>query len=459
MELAPLVVTGTTMALTSLNAYLLRRQSGRLQMLEKRSEIGTHQIENILREKDEVVTYIYKLYNIASELDQILSTIVSPSYQPVSDHQGLMRTAAFYVYYEHDASAWIDAYHRNANHVMGCKPRFHVRYSLHADVNSYIYAISQLFRWIEIKKTNRTAIHAFHTGPLHIAVDNLSRFLHGTSERRLRVALLRQKGIGQNLKPRRSEDDDDAVVKEEFMNSEVFYARLCAWKELVPRSEKCGGGTGSLPQRKQKKKRASSDILVLSTSDTFAYLIRSRATKHVLLRHYEFNNHFYALHQDINDLFVAVQKEKDIFNTHDYTALLIFILTRVLRKCMRCFHFCNRVTIRALRNLHREAYNKSRRENRLHPLVQVRFLNMIRHRRYRQELLTAMRYIQSYAVGGIKRLTQRLQAVYRPLLFEAFLSKDYCELCDFIGMIRNLIAETDRMIQADLLFREQFMKT
>ena len=238
MEVLPVVLASGTGILTTLNAYFLKKQSSRLKMIERKSKIGIEEIRKLILEKDEVVGYIYKLYNIATELDQIISSILSLDYTPSSKMKDTNRQSTFYIYYKQDYQKWLQQYsflynqHQSISDVeekIDCNSKFELEYCLHPDVNAYVYSMSLLLWWTELKKTNRTAIHAFHSGPLHIAVENISRFLHSTIDYQLRIPLIRQKGIGQQIEKYNSNQS------EEIMTSEYFFNLISRWKNPLPK--------------------------------------------------------------------------------------------------------------------------------------------------------------------------------------------------------------------------------
>ena len=158
------------------NACMLQHQKSRLDKLKDRASVNLAETTKLLREKDEMVAHLYKLYTIVTELDQIMESVLSPVYTPNAAIAGTLRHARF----EHGREI--------------CQ----MAYSLHSDVNAYVYTVSQLFRWIEIKNNNRTAIHAMHA--LHVRIETVSRMLHLTQQHRIRVPLIVQKAIGDRMR-------------------------------------------------------------------------------------------------------------------------------------------------------------------------------------------------------------------------------------------------------------------
>jgi hypothetical protein len=258
MELAAAMATaGVTLAVSSINALMIHRQKMHIQQIEQQSTVSMQEANKLIREKDEVVTHLYQLYTIVNELDQVLSSILSPSYfsdNPVC--QKSMRSATFYSRNSEEKSdVSSDIYRRTSSGVGGdeasesdrgsnASRMFHMTYSLHMDVNAYLYALALLFRWIEVKNSNRTAVHALHSGALHTLIEQTSRLLHSTCYQRMRVPLILQKGIGQQMIVHDTRDNDvqdsdeaprssGARANASYMLSDNFCVTLRAWKHTV----------------------------------------------------------------------------------------------------------------------------------------------------------------------------------------------------------------------------------
>ena len=179
MELLPIIASGGSVALSSFNTFFLQKQSRILKTLENRSAISVDEIQKFIHEKDEVLGHVYTLYNIVTELTQILTSLLSLSYYSTTSFQSTLESVRMFKKHSHHPSY---VFHK----------------SEHPDIRSFIGTLVRLLGWIELKRTNRTAIHAFHSGPLHLAIDAFSQFLHNTTNIHLRISLLDQKRLGQS---------------------------------------------------------------------------------------------------------------------------------------------------------------------------------------------------------------------------------------------------------------------
>lgn len=185
MDVSPFLLAGGSACVTGLNAWLIRHQSTRLKKLEARSTISKNEMLKCIQEQDEAVEHIYVLYTLVTELEQIMTSMLSPVYFSKTHYVRSLHAAR--VFTEQDTTVqWVDA------SVSPTVPHVTFYHTTHPDVIAFTNALIELFRWLEKKKNNRTAIHAFHRGPLHTALEELSRFFHNATDGRLRVSLLDQ---------------------------------------------------------------------------------------------------------------------------------------------------------------------------------------------------------------------------------------------------------------------------
>lgn len=560
MELLPIIIASGTGFLSTLNAYFLKKQSSRLQMVESKSKIGISEIQKLIQEKDEVVGYIYKLYNIANELDQIISSILSLLYVPSTSMKGTIRKSTFYVNYTQEPEKWINKYkrlHSNVNtslHIeeqINFNSKYELEYCLHPDVNAYVYAISQLLHWIEIKKTNRTAIHAFHSGPLHIAIENISRFLHATIEQRLRIPLIRQKGIGQQMEKYNSKQEQ---TSDELMSSEIFVYLMSDWKTHLPKhhppeiyvpseiessqhvqhtngiinddyieelpiyhqnptisnnilsamlnnSQNCQENQIPVDNIFERLSPTISDEVYLSSSPSpsplssshlsssevspnfkkelktsnlflsiipidikneYNYLITSRKQKHELLKHYNFNKHFKQLFDNTYHLFFDIGKEQQKFEKYYLDKVIISGVVKMFIFKYKRFVLTKWKLLTTLFN-----------ENNTHTLQTEQTLNCsfetdenLKYKFQRAILniknIKLLKKVKSYIKNcnfphDTQKIQKKMIALYKPILFEVYMSKQYSEVYEFSNMIKTLIHETDKVIREDSKFREKLM--
>lgn len=215
MEIAPLALAGGSACLSAANAWFLQRQSAALKNLETRSTISVDEIHKFIGEKDEVVAHVYGLYTLATELEQLLTSVLSPTYAAAADFVTTLHAARIFAAYE-TGPRWVDA------PLSRPAPLRMLYRSADPDVHAFVHTLVRLLGWVELKKTNRTAIHAFHMGPLHTALEDASQFLHAATDARLRVTLLAQKRIGR------------LALDAANDRSEALEATMGAWCASVP---------------------------------------------------------------------------------------------------------------------------------------------------------------------------------------------------------------------------------
>jgi len=111
----------------------------------------------ILKEKNETYEHIYRLHNTVVELDQVLSSLLTPS----CDSETRLTSM------EHESLSI-----------------------------SYVYSLARLFAWIEKKKHTCSAVSAMHIGGFKEQLEQISYFLHTTNSY-LSFSFLKQKTIGE----------------------------------------------------------------------------------------------------------------------------------------------------------------------------------------------------------------------------------------------------------------------
>mgnify|MGYP006229651203 CR=1 FL=1 len=80
MDVSPFILAGGSACVTCLNAWLLRHQSMKLKTIEARSIISKNEMLRCIQEQDEAVEHIYVLYTLVIELEQIMTSVLSPVY-------------------------------------------------------------------------------------------------------------------------------------------------------------------------------------------------------------------------------------------------------------------------------------------------------------------------------------------------------------------------------------------
>ena len=193
-ELLPVVLCGLSTGFGTATTFLARRQTAQLKLLKSRHTIGTDEVTKLLQEKDEVLAHIYDLHVITAELDELLTSVLSPAYQPDTDFQFSLETVRVHIDTSLDLRS--ERFYTSWSPTRSSVTTLQLCASDHPDVGAYVYGMSQLLGWFERKKTNRTAIHALHTGELRTVIEQVTRLLHGAFDPRLRVSLVAQKSVG-----------------------------------------------------------------------------------------------------------------------------------------------------------------------------------------------------------------------------------------------------------------------
>ena len=196
MDLAPLIGTACASLMSGMSMMYAKRQNRRLMQLRADMRIAGREMHKAMRERDEVIAHVYALYNITTDLDNILSSVLSPDYVSTMPYPGSHVVYTFEADFgasEQRVNQWRTWPTNRSDY------HFTLSYAKHPDVVAYVYAIASLFEWIEVRKTNSTAVRAYHSGQLKTTVEHLSRFLHSARDSDLRIPSIRQQSMGQHL--------------------------------------------------------------------------------------------------------------------------------------------------------------------------------------------------------------------------------------------------------------------
>jgi hypothetical protein len=211
-EALSLALGALSTAFASATTFWARRQTTQLKLLRSRHTISTHEMTKLLREKDTVLEHLYDLHIIATELDELLTSVLSCDYR--SGCRGTHNNSDKDNNNLDDNRTLFSPLHQVEVHLDTTldlsSERFYTSWTTndpsvssvqmcasdHPDVNAYVTGLAQLLAWFERKKTNRTAIHALHSGELHTIIEAVTRLLHSSHDPRLRVPLIVQKGVG-----------------------------------------------------------------------------------------------------------------------------------------------------------------------------------------------------------------------------------------------------------------------
>lgn len=257
MEIAPiLMATGSTL-FTSVNTYMLRRQSNKLKLLKGRYKVSLDETKKCIREHDRMVEYVYQLYNISTDLHQTLCAMVSLEGTDITNVYSTLKQACVYVgsdmqdmhpTHEWNPSEW--------NTVKDSMPHYTLVCSTHADVNAFVYLLVQFIHCIEEGKTNKNAIHAFHTGNIQNVTERFRYHLH-RHQSALHIPLNMQQRMAQ-------------YSQHGNTSSNAFASYLCEWYTLLR----------AVPTNPFHQSNSSRN-----THDTLANLLSAEDQKHTL-NHY-----------------------------------------------------------------------------------------------------------------------------------------------------------------------------
>lgn len=201
MEIAPILLAGGSTLFTSINTYLLRRQSHKLRLLKGRYELSLDETKKCIKEKDKMVEYVYQLYNISIELYQTLSAVTTiRDYTPQTDapvHTSLHHST---VYVDPHADVTTDTFYNHWNKDTHPTHTLAFSCSTHEDTNACVYLLAQLLATVEEQKHKKNAIHAFHAGRLHTVIEALTHFLNTTPYSHLHIPTVTQKSVGTQMR-------------------------------------------------------------------------------------------------------------------------------------------------------------------------------------------------------------------------------------------------------------------
>lgn len=194
MEIAPILLAVGSTLFTSVNTYLLRRQSHKLKLLKGKYQVSLDETKKCIKEKDKMVEYVYKLYNIATELHQSLRAISSLHHtRPEAPVHQSLHCATVHIDPHADPST--NAFYTQWNTHTHPIHTLQFRCSTDDETNACVYLLAQLLACIEERKHKKNAIHAFHAGGMHTDIEAFSHFLHNTSASHIHIPIIAQKSV------------------------------------------------------------------------------------------------------------------------------------------------------------------------------------------------------------------------------------------------------------------------
>ena len=194
MEIAPILLAVGSTLFASVNTYLIRRQSHKLKLLKGKYQVSLDETKKCIKEKDKMVEYVYKLYNIATELHQSLRSISSLHHtRPEAPVHQSLHCATVHIDPHADPST--NAFYTKWNKHTHPIHTLQFRCSTDDETNACVYLLAQLLACIEERKHKKNAIHAFHAGGMHTVIEAFSHFLHNTSASHLHIPIIAQKNV------------------------------------------------------------------------------------------------------------------------------------------------------------------------------------------------------------------------------------------------------------------------
>ena len=203
-------------------------------------------------------------------------------------------------------------------------------------------------------------------------------------------------------------------------------------------------------------------IIPINIKNEYNYLITSRKQKHELLKHYNFNKHFKQLFNNTYHLFSNIGKEQKEFEKY-------YVDKVIISSVIKTFVFKYKRYVVTKWKLLTTLFN----ENSTYTFeteqtldcsfetddnLKYRFQKMILNKKNIKLLKKVKSYIKNCNFPhDIQKIQNKIIALYKPILFEVYMSIQYGEVYEFSNMIKALIHETDKVIKEDSRFREKLM--
>lgn len=512
MDVSPFILAGGSACVSFLNAWYLRRQSTILEKLETRSGISKNEIQKCIQEQDEIIEHIYVLYTLLTELDQILTSILSPVYFSKVDFVNSLHAAR--IFSSRDTHVqWLDS------SVTRQHPLLTFYLSNNPDVIAFTNALIQLLTWLEKKKKNRTAIHAFHRGSLHTALEDLSLFFHTAGDGRIRISLLDQIRMGRlwcisaHNQPLESKMGQwrghlppipntarEAIVREEIRDAHTYmyldssgagrhHQMFDVLVDTTNETEPC---STAIHYQFSADANESSGAVVYNNSghlpnspirfiqltqvpvpSSWGNNVNSKPFSSILYADYEvvhsddletlrekaehsWNDTYAPLYVGIHSLFGSLQFEKERFVSlgkgstfPEYSEVIISAFVKA------CWRWQRRWSIRNAYRLNLLTIHIRNGRSPVSATVRARFIHQICSRTCSKLRKQGKSLVHD--MSNIEQLLIRLTSLFVPMLFRCTIESSMNECFELQSRIRKLINETDTVIQSDIRFRETLM--
>ena len=512
MDVSPFILAGGSACVSFLNAWYLRRQSTILEKLESRSGISKNEIQKCIQEQDEIIEHIYVLYTLLTELDQILTSILSPVYFSKVNFVNSLHAARIFPSYDTHVQCLDVPVSRQS-------PLLTFYQSTNPDVIAFTNAFIQLLSWLEKKKKNRTAIHAFHRGSLHTALEDLSLFFHTTGDGRVRVSLLDQIRMGRlwctsvhNLTleskigqwrghlPPIPNTAHETIVREEIQDTHTYMyldssgagrhhqmfdiivdttndTEPCSTAVHYQFSADANESSGAVVYNNSGHLSNSPIRFIQLTQvpvpSSWGKGLNSKPFSSILYADYEvvhpddletlrekaehsWNDTYAPLYVGIHCLFGSLQFEKERFVSlgkgstfPEYSEVIVSAFVKA------CWRWQRRWSIRNAYRLNMLMVHIRNSRSPLSATVRAQFIHHVCSRTCSK--LRKQGKALVHEISNIEQLLIRLTSLFVPMLFRYTIESSMSECFELQSRIRKLICETDTVIQSDIRFREALM--
>lgn len=513
MDVSPFILAGGSACVTCLNAWLLRHQSMKLKTIEARSIISKNEMLRCIQEQDEAVEHIYVLYTLVIELEQIMTSVLSPVYFSKTDYVHSLHAARMFSVQETTVQ-WADT-------SISCSfPHLTFYQTTHPDVIAFTNALIELFSWLEKKKRNRTAIHAFHRGPLHTALEDLSRFIHTTTDGRLRVSLLDQirmgrlwcasennptmeskMGLWRRCLPPVPSMAHGSIVREEIGDTQTYMyldssgagrhhqmfdtlvdttdaTEPCStalhYQFSADANESSGAAISQTDVQLQNSPIRFIQLTQVAVPSSWGIKLTSKPFSSILYADYKvlhphyldtlretaehsWNDTYAPLYVGIHNLFGSLQFEKERFVSMgkgstfpEYSEVIVSAFVKA------CWRWQRRWSIRNAYRLNLLTVHVRNGRSPINATVRARFIHHVCSRACSK--LRKQGKALVHDVSDIMQLLNRLTSLFVPVLFRYTIESSMNECFELQSRIRKLVYEADAAIQLDIRFREGLME-
>tara|TARA_B100000674_G_C37953924_1_gene968614 strand:+ start:709 stop:2961 length:2253 start_codon:yes stop_codon:yes gene_type:complete len=196
------------------SAFYSYLQSKKIKSAEAKITVGEEQLKKILNESDIQIKYLYRLQNICTEFKQVLSGIFNRQYEKPIDI--LNKEIKFGIYFFNDLLS-LNLFDKlnnvipekwekelNSEFTGAIKPwDWNQSYNIvsNQDILIFLYSLSKLLAWIEIKKKDDRSVYAYASkkGKIREFLNKFANILNIENDRKINISMLLQKEIGGNM--------------------------------------------------------------------------------------------------------------------------------------------------------------------------------------------------------------------------------------------------------------------